>query len=316
MEHRIFMIGSYTWLSVFCSPQLPAPGETVAACDYYEFGGGKGTSQAYAAKILGTHVEVIGRIGDDPAGQSLLDKFRHTQIGSRYIVLDKEHCTGRGGIYKDGQGANMIEIYPGASDHFSKEDFDHATDYVKTCSIGSFQLEVNTDTVFYAIRKTHEMGIETFLDPAPVVPFDEEMYRYVTYIKPNEHEASLLTGIPVTDSNSAVQAGRWFLDHGVNKAAIITLGGAGAVLVTRDRHWLFPTADIPVVDTTAAGDSFAGGFTAAIANGCSLLEAMRTATCVSALAVMRVGPLYDTFEQCKTQLKEILDSYNPPESVG
>ena len=90
----------------------------------------------------------------------------------------------------------------------------------------------------------------------------KRLYRYITYMKPNEHEASLLSGIQVSDYETAVRAGRILLDKGVNKAVVITMGGSGAVLVERNGEKVFPCAPVPVRDTTSAGDTFAGAFVA------------------------------------------------------
>ena len=139
------------------------------------------------------------------------------------------------------------------------------------------------------------MGVETMVDPAPVVEFDEELYRYITYMKPNEHEASLLSGIQVSDYETAVRAGRILLDKGVNKAVVITMGGSGAVLVERNGEKVFPCAPVPVRDTTSAGDTFAGAFVAGLASGMELSEAVIHAVCIAACAVKR-GPQESIFE--------------------
>nr|WP_283243566.1 ribokinase [Feifania hominis] len=290
---------------------MPAVGETVPGHRLYESGGGKGVNQAYAAQYEGAEVEIVGRVGDDPAGRMCFTECERVGVGCRYVQIDPETPTGAGAILSDDAGNNEIVIVPGASDKFCPQDFEAARAYIETCKIGGFQFEVNPETVAYAIRETHRMGIETFLDPSPVVPFDEELYRSLTYIKPNEHEASLLTGIPVSDVASAAQAGRWFLDRGVNRAAIITLGAQGCVLVTRDGHRHYPAPEVPVLDTGCAGDTFAGSFIAAVAGGCSLEEAVRRASCLSALIVSRPGAMLTNFFNSDNDLAAIRANYHP-----
>ena len=131
--------------------------------------------------------------------------------------------------------------------------------------------------------------VRTLLDPAPVTAFDESLYPFISIIKPNECEASELTGIAVTDTESAARAGAWFLDKGVREAAIITLGEKGAVLVTREGVKHFPGLTVKAVDTGGAGDTFAGALLAALSRDWPLEKSIRYAQCASAICVTRTG---------------------------
>lgn len=298
MMNHIFVVQSYAEVDSFCAARLPKAGETLIAREHFSAGGGKGLNLAEAARFFDVRVEVIGRVGNDEAGH-LNKKICDTcGIGSRYLVLDDERPTGKCAVFRSEEGDNCILVYPGAASFFSVEDFKRAESYIKTCQIGGFQFEINVTAVCESVRYAHEWGVATFLDPAPVPEhLDEGIYRHLSFIKPNEYEAGLLTGIPVDGYDSAKRAGEWFLNKGLKEAAIITMGKKGAVLVTRNEARFYNTPEVAVEDSSAAGDCFAGAFIAALARGDCLDEAMKQASCMAALKVAnRVTTICDLYE--------------------
>lgn len=167
------------------------------------------------------------------------------------------------GVMLNERGENIIIVVPGANAQITTRDIDDAKPMIRECSVAGFQFENNFDAIEYAIKEAHALGVETMVDPAPVVKFDEELYRYITYMKPNEHEASLLSGIQVSDYETAVRAGRILLDKGVNKAVVITMGEAERSwwretekkysLVLRFRCGTPPVREIPLQEPSLPG---------------------------------------------------------------
>ena len=298
MNNRAFFMSSYFRLYCFYSEHLPKEGETLTGNRYYITGGGKGINQAFAAARDGTEVQMIGRMGDDDSGRQFARECAACGIGTDCIYYDPDHSTGAGVILRDDNGDNQIVIVPAALDALAPADIDRAEDCIRSCAIGSFQFEANNETVLYAIRRAAEWGVQTFLDPAPAAPIPEEFYPYMDYIKPNEHEASVITGIEVTDEKSAEEAGKWLIARGVKRAAIITLGENGCVVVTPEGVKHYPRAPAEVEDVTCAGDSFAGAFVSAIARGEDLEHAVINATEWAAVTVSVRGSIGDAFETC------------------
>jgi ribokinase len=132
------------------------------------------------------------------------------------------------------------------------------------------------------------MGITTFLDPAPAVPLPDAIYSCIDIIKPNETEASILTGIEVKDIADAKLAGAWFLEKGV-RTAIITLGERGSVLVTQEKTLHIPGLVVEAIDTTGAGDIFSGAFLSAYSKDGDLENAILFANAAAALSTRRLG---------------------------
>ena len=286
-NNRAFMLGSYHCCYSFTAEEMPKNGETVMGYRFKMSGGAKGHGQMPACALAGTQTSGIMRVGDDTYGHLCIEDFKRAGIDCSHVKVDKEHATGAAGVMLNRAGDNIIIVVPGANAAITKEDIDQAEDMIRSCSVAGFQFENNFDAIEYCIKKAHSLGVETMVDPAPVVQFEDDLYPYITYIKPNEHEASLLTGIQVTDTPSAVRAGQLLLDKGVQKAAVITMGGAGVVMVTREGWKAFPAAKVEVTDTTSAGDTFAGAFVAALAQDMALPDAAIHANCISAFCVKR-----------------------------
>jgi len=284
----VTVVGSYNVGLFLKGNAFPHPGETVIGDTFHEGGGGKGSNQALAAAKLGAEVSFIGRIGDDAFGRYAIELYRSFGVSSGHITVDATIHSGVSVILIDKNGKNMIMVVPGANFHLSAADIDSAAELFSRSSIVGFQLENNFDLVEYGIIKAASCGAKVLLDPAPARPLPDSIFPSIWCVKPNEHEASIISGIDVVDRASAVTAGKWFLSKGV-KVALITLGANGAVLVHGDGHEYFATPDFPATDTTGAGDCFSGAFMAGLSKGMGLSDAVRYANCAAAISVTRLG---------------------------
>ena len=285
---QVTVVGSYNIGLYFLGQRLPGPGETVIADHFCEMPGGKGSNQAMAVSRLGTATQFVARLGQDRHGDQAVSMYEREQISTRYIHRDSTTHTGIGVVMVDAGGRNQISVAPGANYRLSEKDIDEAEPaFLDSCVVG-FQLENRSEVVEYAIRKVHGLGVPTLLDPAPAAKLPEDLFACIDYLKPNEHEAEILTDLPVKDVEGSMGAGRWFLDHGV-KTAIITLGELGAVWVTEgeEEHLLPPR--VQAIDTTGAGDIFSGAFMAAIAQRKSLRDSIEFASVAAAISVTRLG---------------------------
>jgi ribokinase len=150
------------------------------------------------------------------------------------------------------------------------------------------QLETPVDVTAHAIRTAHAAGMTVVLDPAPASPLDDDLWGCVDVVTPNETEASIVTGVTVEGVDTAAAAGRWFLDRGVTHA-VVTLASQGVVVVDAEGVRHLPAPTVVAIDTTAAGDAFAGYLGAGLAQGMPLDAALPRAMAAGALAVTRRG---------------------------
>jgi len=289
MEKKtVTVIGSYNVGLFLKGDVLPNPGETVIGNHFYEGGGGKGSNQAIAAAMMKANARFIGKIGKDKYGQDALDLYKRVGVSPDLIKIDDSIHTGISVILIDKKGQNLISVVPGANFRLSKADIDGCLDELQDSFLVGFQLENNFEIIEYGIQKVSSLGLKTLLDPAPARELPEGLYPFINYIKPNEHEASTLTGIKVVDIETAKKAGYWFLEKGVD-TAIITLGEGGSVLVTAEQAAHFPAASVNAIDTTGAGDCYCGALMAFLAKGESIGRAIRYASSAAAISVTRLG---------------------------
>lgn len=305
MAKKVVVLGSWHSCIFANNDRIPLKGETVTGNSYFMTLGGKGANQACACGLLGGNCKLIQNLGDDDFGRESLKVFEQYHLSTEYVKLVPGEHTGLALIAIDKNGENAIMVIPGAHGHYTKIDIDHAEEAFNGAFMAGFVLEPNFDMVEYGIKKAHAMGVQVFLDPTPAVEhLPDDIYRCLTYLKPNEHEASLLSGINVTDYDSAVKAGQWFLGKGV-KNVIITMGGGGSVLINAKTIKQFPAPDVKVVDTTTAGDIYAGTFLYALSVDMLLEDAILFATCAGSLAVTKPGAM-----ESAASLDEVTELYH------
>jgi ribokinase len=234
-------------------------------------------------------VFLLERLGNDAHGRAQKQMYADLGIHTDFVYLDETTPTGSAGIFLDEAGQNKIVVVPGANGQVTCSDVDYLYETIRGAKILGAQLEVPLETVDHAIRVAASLGVRTMLDPAPVAPIDETLYPYISIIKPNECEAQSLTGLPVTDTETAYAAAQVLLDKGVREAVIITLGEKGTVLVTHKEKRYFPGIPMKAVDTGGAGDTFAGALLASLAQNWSLEKSVCYAQCASAICVTRTS---------------------------
>jgi ribokinase len=242
---------------------------------------------------------MLGRVGKDNFGDFLLDNLKSNKVDSQLVQRD-DASTGTAIIVVDENGQNSIVLSAGANGKVSEEEVNTASfsDY----NLLLLQLEIPTPAVLSAARRAHENGLRGILNPAPARELPNELISLADFLIPNETELSLLTGLPVIDMNSAEQAARALLGVGA-KNVIVTLGSKGALIVTDTQVTHVDSFKVNVVDTTAAGDAFIGGFATALLQDKSLEEAVRYACACGALATTKFGA------QPSLPIKEEVESF-------
>ncbi len=293
----IVVVGSANMDLVVRAPRLPVPGETLAGTGFETIPGGKGANQAVAAARLGAAVTMVGCVGDDAFGTTLREGLNADGIDTTSLRT-VSGSSGIAVITVAQNGANSIVIVGGANDVLDRSDVDATAQTIAAADMLICQLETPLAIVEHAIATAVRHHTPVLLNPAPARPLPGSLLAQVDYLVVNETEAELLSGIPVGNAADAERAAAALLEQGA-RCVIVTLGASGvfwraadadnAAAVESTLQGYVAAHKVQAVDTTAAGDTFAGGFAAARAAGQSIADAIAFGQQAAAISVTRHG---------------------------
>lgn len=257
----IAIIGSNMVDLITYTDRMPKEGETLAAPSFKMGCGGKGANQAVAAAKLGSNVTMVSKVGDDLFADNTIRNFQSYGINTRHVEKVPQTSSGVAPIFVNPSSSNSILIIKGANDFLLPADIDKASEVLKMCDLIILQLEIPTETVYYAIDFANKHSIPVLLNPAPALPdLDLEYACKCDFFIPNETELEILVGMPVKTLDDIKAAAKVLLCKGL-KNLIVTMGEKGSL-------WMNNTGDINLVqpvkvksqDTSGAGDAFIGCF--------------------------------------------------------
>lgn len=298
-QPKICVAGSANMDLVTSVKRMPAPGETILGTAFHTFFGGKGANQAVMAAKLGGEVTMLAKVGKDVFGKQYLENFKSCGIITDFIGETSEHATGIAAITVEETGQNSIIVVGGANMANTPAEMDAAEEVIHAAGAVVCQLEIPLETTQRFLEIAKAGNVATIFNPAPAQPLPDAIYPLCDYFCPNESETALLTGMQVKTIAEAEKAAQIFLDKGVG-AVIITLGGDGALYVSKTKTLHVPALKVKAVDTTGAGDSFLGTFAYFIAAGSDVETALRNAVKASAISVQKAGAQtsYPAYEEC------------------
>ncbi len=308
MTKTVAVLGSINYDIVASAARLPVKGETVFGTSVDVFVGGQGANQAVQAALLGARTLFIGCVGADMQGDAVRAGLEKTGVDIKRLAVSQDLRTGCASIYVDPNGDNMLVSAPGANHHISKEIIDGAAEAIRSADIFVTQNELNPDAILYGLKMAHDAGVTTVLNPSPAIELDESVYPLIDYIIPNETESEVYTGI----SRDGMPFGEWkranaewFIQRGV-KNVCITLGEKGAYFMGGGQSCEAAAFNIIPVDTTAAGDSFCGGFLYGLISALPVQNCLLLGNACGALAATKLGAQNSIadYEKVKAFLKE------------
>lgn len=276
----IAVLGSANMDLVATVDRAPGRGETVTGRDFSTVPGGKGANQALAAARAGGDVAFLGAVGDDDFGRRITTLLADAGIDVSGLAVG-DRPTGTAHITVDATGDNSIVVVPGANGTVTELTDAHRA-AVDAADLLMLQLELPLPLVTEAARYARSRRVRVVLTPAPAVPLPAELLAAVDVLVPNEHEAALLAGVA-----DPVEAARSLAAGGGD--VVVTLGGRGALRVGAGTETRVPAFEVEAVDTTAAGDTFAGVLAVGLAEGLDWDDALRRASAAAALSVQRAG---------------------------
>jgi len=287
----ILVVGSLNTDISICVERLPLRGETVLGSGYSYTFGGKGANQAYAARLAGADVTMLGSVGQDKYGEQIIQKLQEAGIHTECLRREVQRPTGTAFVMTDREGVNSITVISGANAACD-------TEYVRSCQTQFaaancvlLQLEIPLEAVCSCAALAKNMGKLVVLNPAPAIAeLPQELYENVDILTPNETELEQLSGCRTETYEDLILAARRLVEKGIPRV-IVTLGSRGALLVEREDAVLIPGRRVQPLDSTGAGDCFNGVLTVALADGLPAREAIVRANVAASISVTRWGAM-------------------------
>ena len=286
---KVLVVGSLNMDMSIKIDNFPKLGETIFGYEYYESCGGKGANQAVAISKMEVETEIIGMIGNDIQGQRLIDNLENNKVKSDNIIVNKNSHTGRAIITVDKNGNNNIIVIPGSNLEISVKDINLKEEVILKNDIIVLQNEIPLEVVNYVLEKSKELNKTTIYNPAPAKEIDDSVIKKIDYLLLNETEMEEIFKISVSDKNYKDKILELKKEKGL-KNIILTLGENGSVSFNENNKVKeYKAYKVKALDTTAAGDSFLGGFISKLCEKVDLDEMIKYATAVSAITVTRKG---------------------------
>ncbi len=282
-SNRVVVIGSANIDLVSSVASLPVPGETVLGNSFIKTPGGKGANQAVAASKLGGEVSFVGCIGSDQEGEILRSSLENANVNCDFLISRPEVSTGNAMIGVDAEGNNSIIVNSGANSALTQEDIVAAKEIVESAQVVLMQLEISTKCLEVAVEMASGIKI---LNPAPVVDISKKLLEKIDVLIPNRIELARLSNKESFENLDELEAAAKGL--GI-QTVIVTLGSAGALLVSDKQTELISSPAVESVDTTGAGDAFCGSMAESLSRGLSFLESVEYSVTAGALSTTTYG---------------------------
>jgi ribokinase len=286
VKSDVVVLGSANLDLVYGVERIPRPGETVLAGSQARHPGGKGLNQAVAAARSGAATAFVGAVGADEAGSFLIETM--TDAGLDVSLLRRvDEPTGTASIAVDAGGENAIVVAAGANSTMTRlSDAERAA--IEQARVLAMQLEIPLSIVAEAARVGRAAGTVVLLNAAPAQPLSDALLDAVDVLVVNELEAMIVAGRDdATGVDGGVSIGRRLA--GRARTVVVTLGERGARWLGAEGEDVVPAPSADVVDTTGAGDAFAGVLAAGVSEGLAWPQAVRRAVVAGAIAVESAG---------------------------
>lgn len=294
-KRLVAVIGSINTDLVVEVGKIPSPGETVLGGELKTVPGGKGANQAVAASLLGADVAMIGCVGNDSFGAMSRENLARCGVDVSMVTALEGTASGVALIAVDKAGENAIVVAPGANMKLTRQHIDAAEELLSSAAAVVMQFEVPLDVVRYAAEKARAKGALVAVNCAPAAHPPEGLLALSDIAIVNESEAGAITGVHVTDHDSAAQAARKMREMGAG-CVVVTLGSKGLVALGRPGERTSPddivrlkAFSVNAVDTTAAGDTFVGGLVARFLETRDFFDALMWGSAAAAIAATRLG---------------------------
>ncbi|MDD9150477.1 MULTISPECIES: ribokinase [unclassified Sporolactobacillus] len=283
---NIVVIGSLNYDIILKQQRMPHKGETYVGDEMVQGPGGKGSNQAAQCAKLGLPTTMVGKVGDDRFGEALVGALK--AVGVNVSMIRKQGSTGMGLVHVMPDGDYYSTIIKGANTLITKNDIDEIKDLMDQAGFIILQQEIPQEIIDYIITTCENSASKIVLNNAPAKKIKADVLKKADVLVVNETEAAFMIGREIQTVDDGAEAGKEILPL-TGGMVVVTLGSAGAIVVTEKQALYQPAYKVRAVDTTGAGDSYIGAFVYGLANQFSVKESMAFASKVSAITVTKNG---------------------------
>ncbi|WP_099157438.1 ribokinase [Virgibacillus ndiopensis] len=274
VSSTVCIVGSINMDLSISTNTIPKQGETVIGGEFATYPGGKGANQAVAAARLGSSVNMIGAIGNDTFGATLLDHLESEGINYDGIETIPDVATGIANIILS-ENDNRIIVSSGANRLVTPDFVERHRDVINKSDIVLLQLEIPMETVVHTLKIANEYGIPVIVNPAPYQQLPEAVFSGSAFLTPNEIELLSMKTDPKFTS--------------IQENVIVTQGERGVQFYENREKRYLPSHHVEAKDTTGAGDTFNGALASQLGRGAKLTKAIEYANAAAALSVTKIG---------------------------
>ncbi|SNS49882.1 ribokinase [Micrococcales bacterium KH10] len=292
----VIVVGSLNHDIVVAVDRRPGAGETVVGTGISHGCGGKGGNQATAAALAGAEVALLAALGDDQEGAQQIAELTSCGVDTRFVIRSSEQRTSMALITVTDDGENAIVVTPGANDLVTaRQVLEVLDDQEISARVVLAQSELGAAACDAAAELARRIGARFVLSNGPVVRVDPDTWALCDPVIVNEHEAKdviVAAGETVPVPLDPVQLARRLQSISTARSVVITLGASGSVFGpgAGGEYERVPATKVEtVIDTTGAGDTYAGAAAAALAGGASLAQACIAAANAAAASVRWPG---------------------------
>jgi ribokinase len=282
----VIVCGSLHLDIVVRGPRLPRLDETAVGSAWNQVCGGKGGNQAVQAAAAGARTAMVGRIGDDEFGRTLLMNLKHSNVDHSQVLTDATIGSGMSVAILQDDGDYGAVIVSGSNLKTDPTSLAQQWQALGGAKVLVLQNEVPHPVNVAAAQAAHAAGAKVVFNAAPARDVDDDLLNLVDVLIVNRVEAEAMFGMPVRDRASASKALR---NRHCGKSIVITLGGEGLVVGQASDVVEIEPIPVKVTSTHGAGDCFVGTLAAQLASGLSLHDACHTANKRAAEFVSRVS---------------------------
>jgi len=294
--NQLVVFGSIVQDLVSYVDRFPNPGESVRGKLFKTYCGGKGANQAVMAAKLGSHVAMIGRVGNDTFGTHNIQTLNSFGIDTSHVLYSDTASTATATINVSADGENCIVVCLAANLELSIKHAREAEEVIAKSRVILCQLEVEQLGNIEAFRLARKHGVMTFFNPAPgILDLNTQILQLTDIICTNENEAEFITGLKPSSIEEFKESAKKMLELGPEHFAIITLGPKGVIVGQNTNGHIsanyVKTPTVKAVDTTGAGDCFCGALAHFLANNPdgNIIEMVMKASEIATISVQRPG---------------------------